>query len=462
MSAFKVIVVGGGPVGLTAAHSLSRANLDFVVLESRSKIVLDAGSNLVLLPIGLRVLGQLGLLPVIERVSSPMSRFKRIDHGGRDLGDTLWFTYFKENHGAYPRVISRHDLMQTLHDGLPAEAQAKLLPNKKVVDVVTGPDGVKVTCADGTTYEGAVVVGADGAHSKVRDLMRTAALQSATPVEVNDAKPFLTSYRAMWVRFPTVAPVQPGDASETHGYDCTLQLFAGEDTSVIGIYERLDEPTRDGVRYTQADEAQFIERWGHLPIVGSGSDNGGPKFTIGDAYANRTQAGMVNLEEGILKRWSWDRIVLAGDAAHKFTPSTGAGCNNGIVDVVALANEMYHAFREVRGASGDATAFPDRDRLLAAFDDYQQVRFGTVKDGLAAASQATGSATWSDMTHRFVDRHILSKPSLQKFFATWNARALARTPVFEYVEGEEHMVGKFPWAQPIREAAARAEPAQAT
>ncbi len=93
---FKAIVVGGGPVGLTAAHSLSRANLDFVVLERRPKIVLDAGSNLVLLPIGLRVLSQLGLLPAIEHVSSPMSRFRRIDHKGGDLGDTLWFTYFKE------------------------------------------------------------------------------------------------------------------------------------------------------------------------------------------------------------------------------------------------------------------------------------------------------------------------------------------------------------------------------
>jgi 2-polyprenyl-6-methoxyphenol hydroxylase-like FAD-dependent oxidoreductase len=93
---FKVIIVGGGPVGLTAAHSLSRANLDFVVLERRAKIVEDAGSNLVLLPIGLRVLGQLGLLRKIESVSSPMSRFKRIDREGRDLGDTLFFTYFKE------------------------------------------------------------------------------------------------------------------------------------------------------------------------------------------------------------------------------------------------------------------------------------------------------------------------------------------------------------------------------
>jgi 2-polyprenyl-6-methoxyphenol hydroxylase-like FAD-dependent oxidoreductase len=93
---FKVIVVGGGPVGMTAAHALSRANLDFVVLECRVRMVEDAGSNLVLLPIGLRVLSQLGLLPAIESVSSPMSRFKRIDHNGKDLGDTLWFTYFKE------------------------------------------------------------------------------------------------------------------------------------------------------------------------------------------------------------------------------------------------------------------------------------------------------------------------------------------------------------------------------
>ena len=55
------------------------------------------------------------------------------------------------SNGAYPRVISRHDLMQTLHDGLPAEAQAKLLPGKKVIDVSSGPEGVTATCADGTS-----------------------------------------------------------------------------------------------------------------------------------------------------------------------------------------------------------------------------------------------------------------------------------------------------------------------
>ena len=322
-----------------------------------------------------------------------------------------------------------------------------MLPNKKVTNLSTGPDGVTVTCADGTTFHGTVVVGADGAHSKVRDLMRTVALEapSTQKDEVNEEKPFLTTYRAMWIRFPTVAPIKAGDASETHGYDCTLQLFAGEKTSVIGIYERMEKPTRDGVRYSQADEKKFIERWGHLPIIANGP-------TIKDAYVNRTQAGMVNLEEGVVNHWSWDRIVLAGDAAHKFTPSTGAGCNNGIVDVVALSNEMYHAFKAVRAT--DPEAFPSMEHISTAFNDYQQGRFSTVKSGQEGASQATGAATWSDITHKFVDRHILSKPSLQKFFSSRGAPGLARTPVFEYVEGEEHLVGKFPWAFPIKAATA--------
>lgn len=94
----RFIIVGGGPVGLTAAHALSRAGIDFILLESRKSIVLEAGSNLVLLPIGLRVLGQLGLLPAINKVSSAMSRFKRLDHDGRDMGDTMFFSHLRDKY----------------------------------------------------------------------------------------------------------------------------------------------------------------------------------------------------------------------------------------------------------------------------------------------------------------------------------------------------------------------------
>lgn len=95
---FKVIVVGGGPVGLVAAHALSRAGIDFVVLESRPSIVLDAGSNLVINPMGLRVLGQLGLLPAFDAVSSPLAQIERRDHNGKDLGTSQAFVHISEKY----------------------------------------------------------------------------------------------------------------------------------------------------------------------------------------------------------------------------------------------------------------------------------------------------------------------------------------------------------------------------
>jgi 2-polyprenyl-6-methoxyphenol hydroxylase-like FAD-dependent oxidoreductase len=75
---FKVIVVGGGPVGLTAAHALSLAGIDFVVLEHRASVTIDVGASLVLWPQGLRVLAQLGLWERLERIGAELARSKTI------------------------------------------------------------------------------------------------------------------------------------------------------------------------------------------------------------------------------------------------------------------------------------------------------------------------------------------------------------------------------------------------
>jgi 2-polyprenyl-6-methoxyphenol hydroxylase-like FAD-dependent oxidoreductase len=59
---FKAIIVGGGPVGLAAAHALHLAGIDFVVLERRLAIFEDRGASLIIHPHTFRVLQQFGIL----------------------------------------------------------------------------------------------------------------------------------------------------------------------------------------------------------------------------------------------------------------------------------------------------------------------------------------------------------------------------------------------------------------
>lgn len=329
--------------------------------------------------------------------------------------------------------------MRVLWGSLTAEAQAKTHTSKKVSDIVTTDDGVVVNCSDGTSYEGAVVVGADGAYSVVRKHMRLMALRDQQGKKIapmiNEEKPFLTSYRCLWVLIPVLPGLKVGDANETHGNTTTIQFFVGEDAAIMGVYERMDKPKRDPGRYNKADEKVFIDNWGHLPLTKGG------QLTLGQAYARKIESGLINLEEGVVKNWSWGgRMVLVGDAAHKFTPSTGSGCNNGIVDIVVLANQLHRAF---------SSGVPSSDTLAVAFKEYQDARYDVVTEGCSIASNTTAMATWSNVVFKFLDLYVFSIRMLQKFFIGLGTDVTAKTPVFDYIEGKEEIVGKVPWAYAI-------------
>ncbi|KAF5021104.1 hypothetical protein F66182_6863 [Fusarium sp. NRRL 66182] len=430
---FKAIVVGGGPVGLTAAHALSRANIDFILLERRPSPVVDAGSNLVLNHMGMRALDQLGLLHPLEELSCPLGLINRQDHQGSDIGDVHWFILSNKFLGQFPRVVSRHDLTKVLYESLPTTQKSKVLADKKVSEITPRDDGVQVSCTDGTSYQGSIVIGTDGAHSLVREQMRKLALNSNSS-DINDEKPFLTTFRALWLRMPTkLAGIEPGVTCETHGPTAATQLFAGQDTSVMGLYEKLDTPTRDRVRYTEKDQIALVERWGHIPLAPGG------KLTLREAFNARTQSGLVSLEEGVVNHWSWGgRIVLVGDAAHKFTPSTGAGCNNGLIDVVSLVNELYSLRQK--------TSSPTQVQLAAAFGSYQASRMESVIEACRSAGQATSSATWSSSLAKFIDKYMIGSTAVQNMVFCLGAPKMRQAPTLMCM-GNEAKIGPNAWTE---------------
>lgn len=68
-----------------------------------------------------------------------------------------------------------------------------------------------VTCADGSTYEGSIVIGADGVHSKTRGAIRAQALKANPDADVDDEVPFPVEYKTMWCTFPRRWEFPPGD-----------------------------------------------------------------------------------------------------------------------------------------------------------------------------------------------------------------------------------------------------------
>jgi len=72
---FRVVIGGGGIAGLTLANALEKANIDYVLLESRNTVSPQVGASIGFLPNGGRIMDQLGCFDQLERTTVPLHSF---------------------------------------------------------------------------------------------------------------------------------------------------------------------------------------------------------------------------------------------------------------------------------------------------------------------------------------------------------------------------------------------------
>jgi 2-polyprenyl-6-methoxyphenol hydroxylase-like FAD-dependent oxidoreductase len=67
--------------------------------------------------------------------------------------------------------MDRRGLIQTLYEHLTPESRSKVHTSAEIIGAESTDSGVVVTTKGGSTHKGSILVGADGVHSQVRELI---------------------------------------------------------------------------------------------------------------------------------------------------------------------------------------------------------------------------------------------------------------------------------------------------
>ncbi|KAK7429866.1 hypothetical protein QQZ08_003485 [Neonectria magnoliae] len=438
-SPFRAIIIGGGPVGIVAAHALHHAGIDFIVLEQHSDSCKDVGASLIVSPHNLRVFHQLDLYEHLVEIGVPLLHHSQgYTKPKRKFRRSYTLSLFQKSFGSSLVAFHRAHLIKAIYDGLPGSAKSRYLSGKRLADIATTSTGVEVTCTDGSSYQGSIVIGADGAHSKTRSIMRRLALQANSSLTStwDSETPFKSTYKCLWASFRR--PSEPGDSYETQGRDRSTMYLTGRDKGWIFLYEKLGQPSSERHFYDKKTLASFGDSFEDWPLT----ENLTVKDVLGDPSA---VAGMTNLEEGIAKNVSWNgRIVLIGDAWHKFTPNSGLGFNNGIQDAVSLCNKLRALL-----VSHTREGKPDAAALQTAFDRYQAERSEPLRSDFARSAGATRLSTWETRREYLLGRFVYSIAFIQRFLTTrYVCPRIRKGLVLDYISTSEPFQGKIPWAFP--------------
>ena len=289
----KVLIVGGGIGGLSAARELSLRNISVRVLE-RAPQLNPVGAGIIMNPNAMRVLERNGLAAEVRRDSWPYLMRETRDQSGRLLATRDYRPLYDAGKLAQGALVHRAHLLDVLYRSLPA---GTVLFGKTVNRVDFGGFDL--------------VIGADGIHSQVRR-------ELFAPSNRN-----YMGYRSHRLIMENVAGVR-----------CfTEYLGRGQRIGLVPIGEKrlyvwttFNSP-RDTL--SPLDFRKFFHQ-----------------FT--DAGLQRLFAALpppasiitTEIEELWLDQWAHENTVLLGDAVHAMTPNIGQGAGMAMEDAAALAEEL--------------------------------------------------------------------------------------------------------------------------
>jgi FAD-dependent urate hydroxylase len=309
----RVIIVGSGIAGLSAAIGLRKVGIDVTVYE-RAPELREVGAGISLWGNALRALDYLGAGQAIRSRSLSMVRSEIRAHEGRKGLVSFSAEQLEKQIGVVPVVamIHRADLVGALSECLP-EGIARY--GFECVSVEQTENRVSVRFANGQTDEADAVVGADGINSAVRTAL------------IGSEKPRYSGYTCCRGIGPRPASISAGYMGEWwgRGKRFGIATLPHDRAYWFGVY---NAPADQHSLRNRSSLTAMFQGWAD-PVTEIITNASPESLIYGDI-----------IDRPPTNTWSKGRIGLIGDAVHPTTPNLGQGGCMAIEDSVALARAM--------------------------------------------------------------------------------------------------------------------------
>jgi 2-polyprenyl-6-methoxyphenol hydroxylase-like FAD-dependent oxidoreductase len=307
----KILIVGGGLGGMMLAAFLEKFRLDYQLIEQSPENAAQ-GFSLGVWCNTRNLFTALGLQKEFDSIGTPIHSYDILTSKGRPLRK-LNFTDFYHRYGMAYTQANRHELRALL--------QSQTDPNRLHFQTILhsiAPQGDRtaITLSNGQTKTCDLVVGADGVYSTVRHAAFGPSLHTHT------------GWRAWYVWIDQSFCPRNGMV-EYLGPGRCVGLFADGPQTLAIFFAACDPAAPDHPdQRVSTLKTLFPDELKNMP---------GALDEIPPRQIMTTNLAIVRLP-----KFTRNRIVLIGDAAHAFEPHTGLGASMAMEDAFVLATQLQH------------------------------------------------------------------------------------------------------------------------
>jgi 2-polyprenyl-6-methoxyphenol hydroxylase-like FAD-dependent oxidoreductase len=393
----RIIINGVGIAGPTLAYWLSKSGHDVALVEEAPQLRRD-GYIIDFWGLGYDIAEKMGLIPRIRELGYQVKEVRFVDCRGRRSGGFSVDVFGRLTNGRFTS-LRRSDLSAAIYQAL--DAQVETIFGDSIARVEDAGQCVRVSFDNAAPRQADLVIGADGLHSRVREL----AFGPAAGFEVS------LGYHVA--------------AFEVDGYRPRDEL----------VYVSHGVPGKQISRFSMREDKTlflFVFRDEYLP-VGNLSTELERKSALRSVFAGlgwectEILAAMENVS-GIyfdrvsqirMDRWTIGRTALIGDAAACVSLLAGEGSGLAMVEAYVLAGEL-------RACGGDHSI---------AFGRYQERMMPFLKRKQTSAARFASSFAPKSalgIGFRNLVTRLMGLPFVTDFFIGRDLRDVITVPDYGY------------------------------